>query len=1700
MAKRIDILFGSRIDESGAKKDIERIQTIFKSAGLKIVPQFDNTTLKEFQKNLKVTIDEATKLRTLTSSFTQGGIKYDISQRESSRGQWSKPVVSMDYEQSIDTVEKKLKSLYRTAIETQENINAAAKVGAATYQKQWEKSLSEIEAEIKSTKETLATLGYNIGEDRGLNRLSGRLGTAKLEQDAIEQKKLADNLEDSLNRLIVAETNLEKAQAYHSSNETIQSLQAQVDMYRKQIRAIEDATHATEELKQKAREGIESSSINAKGYSARSGEKYDNEQLEAYSRVLKKVNKYKLELAATNKKVDSSNDEVNQSTEKYINSLKEEISKLERQLDLMQQSFNTSNAAATAAEKRAEAERECALAIDKLNKEMDDGIRTSKTFGEALKDAFDNYIGPAALADRAVDLLVDGAKEAYQTIVDLNKAMTDVQMVTGESAEKTAELAHQYSQMAKELGATTTEIANGASEWLRQGKSVAETNQLLESSMILSKVGAIESSQATELLTSTLNGYKKEANEAMHVVDAMAAVDLAAATSVEELAVALQSTANMARVNGVGFEQLLGMVGAVSEASRRSASVVGNSFKTIFSRLTNVAAGKMTDDLGEPLNDVEQVFNGLNIKLRDSSGEFRNMYDVISELANKWTKLDNVEQNWVATSVAGTRQRETFLTLMENWDRAVTLSTTALNSEGMAMDKMSIYLESIEANLNKLKAAVEDLLYSEEIVNVINLVIKAITRLVEGISWLIDKLGGVNSAVLATVAIFLKLKSAINIAKDTEKVSGALKVFSEIAGSGNKTIKVLTSTFSAFKDGVLAGKDAINIAGKALWASPFVKVAIVLAGITAIVAAFDALITTTEEYKDILAETQSKLQEVGDKRKALEQKAEVEQLTEAEKKYLEVLKAEETLLKTQEKRDRQNVYNSAAKDVERGGEGFWARAKEAAFMSSQNPVNELGLPIPNKAPVVEYNVAIEELTGNIEEYKEVTDQLNNSNGKSLEEYEALQERQQELSQVFLEHIKRISEANTYGLELTDTDKQLAEMMEKAGITAEALSEAMGNVANELGETGDDLIRITSEVSGLQSAYDNLISVNEEVANTGVISIETLDELVSRYPTLNEAVTNYLLGLASTEDVLAELRLAYQDDEANAYANIINKLKMQQNYYSLLSTMDSALMQQFAADYGIDIGNHGTYAQSKEKIETDLLQRVSSMWAQFYKSQALTMDNVIKAANGALKPDGGSLLPTSEINALKNVVNSYNNAIQGLNNVYDKSIELRLDGYKQIGSAAKNAAKAGGSASKQQSEAEKAYDDLLQITIKMLKKKKELEKEALKEQLEGYKKVIDAQKDLLDLQDDEYNHKRELEERNKSVSTLEAQIAELQFDTSAEGTKKRLELEEELAEAKRELEDYQHDYSIDQQKDALDREESRFEEYINNQIDEIDDYLSKTGEITAEAIRLLQEHSEETLNALIQYNRAYGTSIDKDIVDLWNKATGAVNTYKSALDEATAAASRLAAASGGGGGGGGGTSVTKPTFTPQKPGFSSNTDKLSGITGTMDYQYIIKNRKTGQVMGGPTTLPIAQNLWDRLGGPNKGMSGELYFEKWLGGKKVNMSYVRPYHRGLDAGFVGNLKGNEEFVKALKGEAFVTRAQQDRFMNNILPDIVSKTSTYGGATFDNLLNINVQGNLDSSVVPDIERISNDVFKRLNKAMFQGGYKRNTNTVSI
>ena len=168
-------------------------------------------------------------------------------------------------------------------------------------------------------------------------------------------------------------------------------------------------------------------------------------------------------------------------------------------------------------------------------------------------------------------------RESIQIAQELNKAFTNIEMVTLGTADATQKLRKEYADLAVEMSGTVTQVAAAADEWLRQGKTAQEASELIRASMVMSRIGAIESAEATTYLTSVLNGYKIATEDVMHVVDAMSQVDIESASSVDDLAIALQRSANVASSAGVSFERLLGYVATVREVTQRSASVVGES-------------------------------------------------------------------------------------------------------------------------------------------------------------------------------------------------------------------------------------------------------------------------------------------------------------------------------------------------------------------------------------------------------------------------------------------------------------------------------------------------------------------------------------------------------------------------------------------------------------------------------------------------------------------------------------------------------------------------------------------------------------------------------------------------------------------------------------------------------------------------------------------------------------------------------------------------------------------------------------------------------------------------------------------------------------------------------------------------------------------------------------------------------------------
>jgi TP901 family phage tail tape measure protein len=94
--------------------------------------------------------------------------------------------------------------------------------------------------------------------------------------------------------------------------------------------------------------------------------------------------------------------------------------------------------------------------------------------------------------------------------------------------------------------------------------------------------------------------------------------------------------------------------------------------------------------------------------MRDTTAEFRSFDDVVAEIAKKWSTLTDVERNAISTAFAGTRQREYFSILMENYDQVGKFENIAQNSEGSTKEKMDIYGDSLEASQNRKTAAIEE--------------------------------------------------------------------------------------------------------------------------------------------------------------------------------------------------------------------------------------------------------------------------------------------------------------------------------------------------------------------------------------------------------------------------------------------------------------------------------------------------------------------------------------------------------------------------------------------------------------------------------------------------------------------------------------------------------------------------------------------------------------------------------------------------------------------------------------------------------------------------------------------------------------------------------------------------------------------------------------------------------------------------------
>lgn len=457
-----------------------------------------------------------------------------------------------------------------------------------------------------------------------------------------------------------------------------------------------------------------------------------------------------------------------------------------------------------------------------LNNISNSAKNTTTVFGR-LKNAVAGTFSSRKIETTAYLALLkeinDAAERAKDTMVQLDKVVTDLSVATGDSRSSVKDLLKDYNSMAKQLASTTTQVGQAADDYLRAGKSMKESNQLIKDSIMLSKLGQINSSEATEDLLATMNGFDMSVNQVNDALDAMVAIDMAASTSSGDIATALKYCASSADIAGVSLNKLAAMIGTVQDKTMQSAETVGTFMNTLLSRYRNVKIGQFVDDDGESLSDVETILNSVGIKLRDTNQEFRDFETVLDEVAKSWNTYSSVQQASIAKAFSGTRQQNRFLALMEGYNKTLELTEVAANSAGTAVEKFNkSYKESLEAKTNTLQASFESMIMNSDMSEVYGGILDATTALVN----LINKTNALKGAMgaLAVTGVtkaFLSIKTgAYEAYVNLNKFKSAIDIVNaaSISSKSFDKLLLLSNGLSKSQLQLMLSTDALTISQK----------------------------------------------------------------------------------------------------------------------------------------------------------------------------------------------------------------------------------------------------------------------------------------------------------------------------------------------------------------------------------------------------------------------------------------------------------------------------------------------------------------------------------------------------------------------------------------------------------------------------------------------------------------------------------------------------------------------------------------------------------------------------------------------------------------------------------------------------------------------------------------------------------------------
>ncbi len=447
--------------------------------------------------------------------------------------------------------------------------------------------------------------------------------------------------------------------------------------------------------------------------------------------------------------------------------------------------------------------------------------------GESLKTTGDNIsnAGKKLLPVTAAVTAMGGA--SIQTAANFESSMSQVQATMGVTKESMTTLDGQsvntmdaLSKLAQEMGASTafsaTECAEALNYLALAGYDTQQMADTLPTVLNLAAAGGIDLASASDMVTDAMSALGMEVSDADVMVDQMAKTASTTNTSVAQLGEGILTIGATAKSVKGGTAELNTALGILANNGIKGAEG-GTHLRNIILSLQN------------PTDKAADAMESLGVQVYDSQGNMRSMNDILGDLNTSMDGMTSAEKDNIISKIFNKTDLAAANALLANtgksWDD---LQSSIANSGGAAQQMADTQLDNLQGQLTLLKSALEGLAISFG-----QLLMPAIKSIVGVLQKVVDWLNSLDEGtkkVIVTVAL----------------VAGALGPVLIIVGKVISAVGTIMTVIPKLSGAITAVKTAFAALNTTMLANP---IFLIIAAITALVAAFIYLWNTNEDFR-----------------------------------------------------------------------------------------------------------------------------------------------------------------------------------------------------------------------------------------------------------------------------------------------------------------------------------------------------------------------------------------------------------------------------------------------------------------------------------------------------------------------------------------------------------------------------------------------------------------------------------------------------------------------------------------------------------------------------------------------------------------------------------------------------------------------------------------------------------------------------------